>query len=579
MAQTVRFFFGTREQYNHIVSPNPLALYFCEDTGELFRGSQCISDGIRIVSTRNDLPELSVAADGIVYFVHDSGNGYMVSPDRTEWLQTIYAPVHDAYVVPESEIYNTVTTVGAVRDVEKKIYDRIAEVVADITDIPTSHVEKSNINGNIKVDGVETVVYKHPTKHNITDIEGLQDALDGKQGSGDFADENHKHTKDQIIDFEHTHASYDITDLDATIKTYDYATKTELNGVNAKFADYVTSETYDADKADINKAIDDEAARADAAEKALAGRLDTLEAIDHDAYVAADSAMKTELQAEIATAKTEAANQDVAVLAEAQVYANQAQSAAEDKAAELDTALKAEIDADVKVVSDAVALKANVADVYSKSETYSKEEVDAAVAASGGGVSSWNDLTDKPFGEEGGGLGAITWDGVGDYVLEDESGPAASFIKVSDVVFNVSDLVGAAMAFSDDEQIDYTGSLAFSENDVMSFFEYMGEDPGEAVPNHGAVAFMNGTSTDSTGTTSATKIPVVFSIPEFNTEQAEWGMAAGTYFIRFAPTSEGKIIYLQSITFPGGTIKTLDEKFIPDTIARKADVVVEWGKF
>lgn len=514
MAQTVRFFLGTREQYNNIVSPNPLALYFCEDTGELFRGSQCISDGIRIVSTRNDLPELSVAADGIVYFVHDSGNGYMVSPDRTEWLQTIYAPVHYAYVVPESEIYNTVTTVGAVRDVEKKIYDRIAEVVADITDIPTSHVEKSNINGNIKIDGVETVVYKHPTKHNITDIEGLQDALDGKQGSGDFADENHKHTKDQIIDFEHTHASYDITDLDATIKTYDYATKTELNGVNAKFADYVTSETYDADKADINKAIDDEAARADAAEKVLAGRLDILEAIDHEAYVAADAALKTELQAEI--------------------------------------------DADVKVVSDAVALKANVADVYSKSETYSKEEVDAAVASSGGGVSSWNDLTDKPFGEEG--LAPITWDGVvGDrttaVIGEDESGTAL-FVKVSDKILSADTYVGSTVATQSGQSITLEPSHVVEMGGVLVAGELM------------VVTVAN----DEFSTNLGGLAPIDILFPE-----------AGTYFIyqHVIDTDLGTEydIYTASVSFTGSTIKTLDEKFIPDTIARKADVVVEWGKF
>ena len=77
-------------------------------------GDILLSDGIRVIPTRDDLPEISDAADGIVYFVHDSRNGYMVSPDRTEWLQTIYAPVYDAYVVPESEIYNTVTTVGGV---------------------------------------------------------------------------------------------------------------------------------------------------------------------------------------------------------------------------------------------------------------------------------------------------------------------------------------------------------------------------------------------------------------------------------------------------------------------------------
>lgn len=126
----VKFYSGTRAQYDSLVSYNPLALYFCDDTGELFKGNVCLSDGIRVVPTHDDLPELSCAADGIVYFIRDSRNGYMVSPDRTEWLQTIYAPVHDAYIVPDDEIYNTVTTVGAVRDIEARIYARIEEVAS-----------------------------------------------------------------------------------------------------------------------------------------------------------------------------------------------------------------------------------------------------------------------------------------------------------------------------------------------------------------------------------------------------------------------------------------------------------------
>ena len=73
-------------------------------------------------------------------------------------------------------------------------------------------------------------------------------------------------------------------------------------------------------------------------------RISTLEAIDHDAYVAADAALKTKLQGEI--------------------------------------------DADVKVVNDAleayktsndaeVAKKANSANVYAKTETYTKSEIEA----------------------------------------------------------------------------------------------------------------------------------------------------------------------------------------------------------
>ena len=130
MAQNVRFYSGTRAQYDALVSHNPLALYFCDDTGELFKGDICLSDGIRIVPTRADLPECSCAADGIVYFIAETKSGFMISPDRTEWLQTIYAPVTDAYSIPEEEMYTTVTTVGAVRDIEAKIYERIAEVTS-----------------------------------------------------------------------------------------------------------------------------------------------------------------------------------------------------------------------------------------------------------------------------------------------------------------------------------------------------------------------------------------------------------------------------------------------------------------
>ena len=152
------------------------------------------------------------------------------------------------------------------------------------------------------------------------------------------------------------------------------------------------------------KAISDESARADAAEKALAGRLDTLEAIDHEAYVGADAALKAELSATIEEAKATATNQDAVVLAESQKYADASKAEAEAKAAELDAALKSElqgeIDADVKVVNDAlegyktsndaaVALKANVADVYGKSETFTQDEVNAAIEAAVTAAMQW----------------------------------------------------------------------------------------------------------------------------------------------------------------------------------------------
>ena len=91
-------------------------------------------------------------------------------------------------------------------------------------------VEASATNGSIKIDGVDTVVYTHPEKHAIADVTGLQEALNGLQAKGDYAAEEHTHTKSEITDFAHTHVASEITDLDSTIKGYNYATKTEAQG-------------------------------------------------------------------------------------------------------------------------------------------------------------------------------------------------------------------------------------------------------------------------------------------------------------------------------------------------------------
>lgn len=80
-------------------------------------------------------------------------------------------------------------------------------------------------NGKIKIDGVDTVVYAHPDKHSISEVDGLQDALDGK------SDDGHKHVKADITDFDHTHVAEDITDLDDTIKAYGYATKSYVGDI------------------------------------------------------------------------------------------------------------------------------------------------------------------------------------------------------------------------------------------------------------------------------------------------------------------------------------------------------------
>ena len=135
MAKNVRFIRTTKERWLKRDSYDPLALYFCEDTNEIFKGDQVYTDGVRIVPTKADLPECPCAADGVVYYIRETRNGYTLSPDRTEWLQTIYAPVEDVTSIPESEIYNTVTTVGAVRDIENAIYNYIDQEITNVGDV------------------------------------------------------------------------------------------------------------------------------------------------------------------------------------------------------------------------------------------------------------------------------------------------------------------------------------------------------------------------------------------------------------------------------------------------------------
>lgn len=101
------------------------------------------------------------------------------------------------------------------------------------------------------------------------------------------------------------------------------------------------------------KAIEDEAARADVAEKALAGRLDTLEAIDHEAYK--DYADQAEADAK-AYADAEVAK-DRARLDALEAIDHNAYVAADTA---LKTELQKEIDDDVKALADTVYTKTEV---------------------------------------------------------------------------------------------------------------------------------------------------------------------------------------------------------------------------
>jgi len=167
----VRFIKTTKLKYLNRDTYDENALYFCQDTNEIFKGQSVYTDGVRGIPTKAYLPECKCAADGVVYYITETRNGYTLSPDRTEWLQSIYAPVTDAYTVPESEIYNTVTTVGAVRDIENAIYTYVDQEIANV-----------EVSGTVGKDGLSAYEVWLNDGHTGTESDFLN-WLKGKDGA------------------------------------------------------------------------------------------------------------------------------------------------------------------------------------------------------------------------------------------------------------------------------------------------------------------------------------------------------------------------------------------------------------
>lgn len=114
--------------------------------------------------------------------------------------------------------------------------DAVSSRVKDIEDKNVSDgatkVEKSDTNGNIKIDSVETVVYTHPEKHAIADVDGLQAALDAKATGAALTEEINRATAAEQAnttaiggkaDKATTLAGYGITDAYKKTETYTQA--------------------------------------------------------------------------------------------------------------------------------------------------------------------------------------------------------------------------------------------------------------------------------------------------------------------------------------------------------------------
>lgn len=169
-----------------------------------------------------------------------------------------------------------------------------------------------------------------------------------------------------------------------------------------------------------------------------------------------------------------------------------------------------------------------------------------------GGVSSWNDLTDKPFYDETVDLGpTITWDGNTEGLLEvvffyetDEEGRfhkqglylvSESIPSVENVVTNITMSSNEAEPYSYDEELTKEGKFIFAADYfVLIALEDNMELNGITFPKKG-----------------------VWFLKEMDGSEDD-------FYIDYTSS-----ITLSEGSFIGGEVKKLDPKFIPDTIARK----------
>jgi hypothetical protein len=155
----------------------------------------------------------------------------------------------------------------------------------------------------------------------------------------------------------------------------------------------------------------------------------------------------------------------------------------------------------------------------------------------GGGVTSWNDLKDKPF-EEMPPVFDITWDGdmTGHEILQPQDN--IYFVKVSDEVFTKEQLLNSIIFDSDGYESVNTDENIFVYDD-QGLIEF---DGGMVISD--AKAFIN------------------------STELPEGSVSNGVWFYNWT----GEEPYYVNRFVAATTIKTIDEKYIPDTIATKEDV-------
>ena len=221
------------------------------------------------IATDAALAELQGQLNGVQGEVNTIKGDYLTSTDKTELSDAIAGEKSRAEGI-EGGLRTDVDAIKAdyLKAADKTELqgniDAVAEDVADIVADYLKAADKTELEGKIDLKAAQTALDAEIERATGVE-EGLQNQINLIM--------NNPETKDVIDSI-------------------------------SEFTQYIADhgEIAEGFRTDINKNAEDIAAevkRAGEAETSLSGRLDTLEAIDHEAYVAADTALKTELTTEI----------------------------------------------------------------------------------------------------------------------------------------------------------------------------------------------------------------------------------------------------------------------------------------
>ena len=158
----------------------------------------------------------------------------------------------------------------------------------------------------------------------------------------------------------------------------------------------------------------------------------------------------------------------------------------------------------------------------------------------GSGVSSWNDLTDKPFYEEWGHVTINKPEIIESFSIMEGETPV-TFCKISNLKPTKEELVGCLFTSEDGETVEITEDYFAPEDQFIGMISF---EPGMFVVYNQRVIINPSSSSEHTVTFPSTGIWIV-----------------GQGYDNFS-----------SLEYDGWNVHPLDEKFIPDSIARKSNI-------